>query len=1109
MSKKILQICSLVLLTAMMGCGVGVDGSPDWESGGDLLKTVSATVMVPQTGSASISKGLGPSMDVSEVPAAGYLAVVENFSTGEVCGSQIVESDGTVYVSASETCIEETIDSDPTRTRLILKAVAPGGSESDDGDVEKLIEVAITSDEEIAVGSVGMDDTISLQMIRSQLGVDDSAADSSAATEMLRSNAFRPNCFNTFATGLVTDSVSSGDGVDGDLGSMRVAFKCVMGLGIKPTNFGYGSYSGIFRAMANGELPDSVMVAVAAAISSTSCGALIDGDKLKAANNIMSGIRQAAATQTEDATTCEKILTDSNERSARTELLQAFDTAKFVNFEPLSYESGEGAVIKRLMKTARTDGNWTLFETTRAKVTAGALQSMVSMSADESNATIALIRGADVVGISELRSLGATYAGYTTATGVDSSAREAMIRDPIMYASYIRGQYSSGVSTTDIKTNAVTISSTLQTNYDAIKACMDRYGGYNSSCFNGMAVGEISASTAFSVVSTSPASGATGVAINTAVTATFSKYLLSSSVTTSTFTVSPNVAGTVSLSDKIATFTPSSSLAFNTVYTVTLTTGIKDSSGTALASASLWSFTTGSEPDTTLPTVLSTSPANGATGGGITNVSATFSEALNVSTMTAETFTLTQGGSPVSGTVSLSGTTATFTPSTNLAYSTSYTATITTAVKDLSGNALAAVKTWPFTTRPAPGTLDASFGTSGKVTTAIGTGNDFINNLMILPDGKIVVAGSANSGNADWAIARYNANGTLDTTFGTNGTTITALTANSEFPFDMAKQADGKYILAGRATTASTNWDSAVARYNTDGTLDTSFGTGGKTVTAVSATSLDQSLSVAIQPDGKILAGGMTRTPSTGTSSLGVLLRYNPDGTLATTTITSTGSGQNTQINGLAIQSDGKILGTGISRSGTAVQCDFLLIRYNADGSLDTAFDSDGIVTTDINASTRDWASTILLQPDGKILVAGSSGGDSGWTVGDFTVIRYNADGSLDTTFGTNGVVVTNTASGRVDFIENMALQSDGKIVVAGYSLSSDFSEYDFIVARYNANGSLDTSFGTNGIINQTIGTGYESAFGVAIQSDGKIVVGGDARPIVGNDDFAIVRYWP
>ncbi len=201
------------------------------------------------------------------------------------------------------------------------------------------------------------------------------------------------------------------------------------------------------------------------------------------------------------------------------------------------------------------------------------------------------------------------------------------------------------------------------------------------------------------VTFTSPVFAATGTPINTKILATFSKAMDSSTITTSTFTLArgtTSVSGTVSYTGTTATFVPSSNLAASAVHTATITTGAKDSAGHALAVNFVWGFTTGSIADTTPPLVVSTSPVVAVP---ITSdISATFSEAMDPSTITTSTFTLRQGATSVSGTAAYAGLSATFNPASDFASNTTYTATITTGAKDLAGNALASNFVWSFTT---------------------------------------------------------------------------------------------------------------------------------------------------------------------------------------------------------------------------------------------------------------------------------------------------------------------------------------------------------------------------------------------------------------------------
>lgn len=226
------------------------------------------------------------------------------------------------------------------------------------------------------------------------------------------------------------------------------------------------------------------------------------------------------------------------------------------------------------------------------------------------------------------------------------------------------------------------------------------------------------------VTFTSPSHETTGVAINTAISASFSEEMEATTFTTVTFTLNDgivNISGSVSYTGTTATFTPSGSLLPSTVYTATITSGVEDLTGNAMAADYTWSFTTGTNTDIIPPTVSFTSPANRATGVAVNGaISAVFSEAMDVSTMDTDTFVVNDGSSNISGSVSYAGTTATFTPSGNLNSSTVYTATITTGVKDLAGNAMASDYTWSFTAGTNADTTSPSVNAMNPANSAIG-----------------------------------------------------------------------------------------------------------------------------------------------------------------------------------------------------------------------------------------------------------------------------------------------------------------------------------------------------------------------------------------------------
>ncbi|MFQ5922276.1 MAG: LamG-like jellyroll fold domain-containing protein, partial [Anaerolineales bacterium] len=298
--------------------------------------------------------------------------------------------------------------------------------------------------------------------------------------------------------------------------------------------------------------------------------------------------------------------------------------------------------------------------------------------------------------------------------------------------------------------------------------------------------------------------------------------------------------------------------------------------------------------------------------------------------------------------------------------------------------------------------LDTTFGGVGYVTTDFGTGSDHANGVAIQADGKIVVVGHMNNGtNDDFAVARYNIDGSLDTTFDGDGMVTTDLFASQDRARDVDIQSDGKIIVVGQEGPSATR-DFALARYNTDGSLDTSFDTDGKVTTDFFGFG-DQGREIAIQSDGKIVLVG---------------------------------------------------------RIHNGVNEDFGVARYNTDGSLDTTFDGDGRVTTDINGEDRGEA--VSLQTDGKIIAAGNTNFAIN---GDFALVRYNTDGSLDTSFDGDGIA-TIDVGGLSDDGEAVAVQPDGKIVIVGHAMNA--TDDDVALARYNPDGSLDNAGCSVVVVNST-----------------------------------------
>ena len=396
-----------------------------------------------------------------------------------------------------------------------------------------------------------------------------------------------------------------------------------------------------------------------------------------------------------------------------------------------------------------------------------------------------------------------------------------------------------------------------------------------------------------------------------------------------------------------------------------------------------------------------------------------------------------------------------------------------------------------------PGSLDTTFDNDGKVTTDFGIGTDWGWSVTTQTDGKIIVVGGTieeGTGEMDFGIVRYNPDGSLDNSFDLDGMVTTPIGSGYDEAYSVAIQPDGKILVAGISWSGNPSFDDfALVRYNQDGSLDSSFGTNGIVLTDFGGS--DVAYSVAIQPDGKILVAGTTFTPLDGDFGL---VRYNQDGSLdssfGTNGIVLTDFGGSDVAKSVAIQPDGKILVAGGSDIGNGV---FALARYNSDGSLDNSFDTDGKVTTDIG-NFNDWGNSVVLQQDGKIIVAGVSNDGNFF---DFALVRYNQDGSLDPSFDSDGKVTTDFNSGN-DFSFSVVLQPDGKILAAG---GADIGNGVFALARYNSDGSLDNSFSSDGKVTTAVGS-ESFGFSVTLQTDGKIVMAGYSGTEQVSD-FAAVRY--
>ena len=421
----------------------------------------------------------------------------------------------------------------------------------------------------------------------------------------------------------------------------------------------------------------------------------------------------------------------------------------------------------------------------------------------------------------------------------------------------------------------------------------------------------------------------------------------------------------------------------------------------------------------------------------------------------------------------------------------------------------------------APGDLDRSFRDDGTLVTNITPWNENVGDMAIQLNGRIVVVGRASTrqGYGRFAVIRYRPDGALDRSFGGDGIVTTDLTAREDAATGVAIQPDGKIVVVGIATGARGRARFAVVRYERNGALDGTFGDDGAMTVRVAAGGNDDASDVAIGPDGKIVVVGTT-------SALReiAVARIDPTGGLDPT---FDGDGKVTWAPGdgfaygsaVALQPDGRIVVAGQSWTESAFD-GIVVLRYEPEGTLDEAFGTDGVATAEFTAGTDgggDGAGGVALQPDGKIVVAGDAGGPAEYT-SRFGLARFGDDGALDATFGGDGTVRTNFTK-LDDSARNLAIQPDGKIVAVGVAGFGWDSLSTFALARYEADGSLDDTFGDGGKLRTPFGGAGPGglidilgarAAAVELQPDGRIVVAGEVdRANVDRLDgrFAVARY--
>ena len=380
------------------------------------------------------------------------------------------------------------------------------------------------------------------------------------------------------------------------------------------------------------------------------------------------------------------------------------------------------------------------------------------------------------------------------------------------------------------------------------------------------------------------------------------------------------------------------------------------------------------------------------------------------------------------------------------------------------------------------GSLDLSFG-AGGMSISQGIGEAFDGTLQA--DGKILAVGGLNG---DFVVARYNPGGSPDTTFGTNGVVTTDLGSTQDQAEGVAVQADGKIVVAGFTESANNGLDFAILRYNTNGTLDTTFGTGGIVTTDFDHLD-DQAADVALQADGKIVVFG-TVTVAANTTEFGVT-RYNTNGTLDNTFgtggLVTTNVGPFATAERMVIQPDGKIVVVG----GNG----FHLVRYDPNGSLDTSFGTGGIVFAADGAIAED----VVLRPNGDFVVGGTVTNGSSNT--DFQAAQFLPNGALDLSWGSGGLATT-SFNGADATAFALSLQNYGSVILAGSFSSNNTLADTWALVRYTNAGALDFSFGLDGKVITNMGSDIEEIHSLLLPTDGQLVAVG-----LNDSSFALARY--
>ena len=409
-----------------------------------------------------------------------------------------------------------------------------------------------------------------------------------------------------------------------------------------------------------------------------------------------------------------------------------------------------------------------------------------------------------------------------------------------------------------------------------------------------------------------------------------------------------------------------------------------------------------------------------------------------------------------------------------------------------------------------PGTLDVSFGVDGALRTNLGGTYDWAYATAIQPDGRILAAGvSEAKGTYDFALARYTATKDLDPTFGEGGFVLTDFDNSYDWAYAMALLPDGKILLAG-VSDASGSKDFALARYNPDGSLDRSFGKDGKVIESSRSLHADIIRGMAIQQDGKIVVAGVTYedVATLGPNGDFMVARFLPDGRndltfgLGGVITTDFADSSYDEPYAVVVQPDGRIVLGGYTNAGNGPGVLFgadqlALARYGPNGLLDPSFGQGGKVVFD-GGSLDERILALALAPDGGLLAGGYVNGERR---SDLLLARLRTDGQLTRGWGNTGKGLSiNDLGTNSERIASLVLQPDGKIVAGGQTAVAHNA--DFAVFRYDPKGFFDPTFGRSGVASFDFQGREDRVHAVALQPDGKIVAVGQSEA-----DFAVARF--